>query len=131
MSNIADYLARKLFDHLFAIETFDAPASLYIGLLTAAPTNAGAYTELDKGGYSRQLVVFERSSDRSYVNDAELVFGAATEDWTTVTHIGVFDGGTTGAGNLLTWTALSDPELIRNGQQLSYPIHDIILRFRS
>jgi hypothetical protein len=56
MSNLSDYLENKLIDHLFRAQTFSAPASLYVALFTATPTDSTAGTECAGTGYSRQLI---------------------------------------------------------------------------
>ena len=56
MSAMSDYLENKLVDHLFRAQALAAPASLHIGLLTAAPSDSGGGTEVAGSNYARASV---------------------------------------------------------------------------
>ena len=56
MSAMSDYLENKLIDQLFRGQSAPPTASLYVGLLTAAPSDAGGGTEVAGNGYARVSV---------------------------------------------------------------------------
>lgn len=54
----------------------------------------GLYTErgeVASNGYARQKVNFVERSDQYWVNDADIYFPQAEENWGTITHIALFD----------------------------------------
>jgi hypothetical protein len=123
----SDYLENKLIDHLFRAGTFAKPAGLFIGLLTAAPTDAGGGTEVSGGSYARAALA---PSDTNWKatqggttgassgttgltsNAVAITFPAPTANWGTVTHFGIYDAAS--AGNLLIWDALTAARTILN-----------------
>ena len=125
----ADYLANKLIDKIFRAQSFSWPATLYLGLYTAAPSNAGGGTEVSAAGYARVALVPSLTSicgtqsagsvlassgtGGEISNNATLTFPAPTADWGTVTHGGIFDAAS--SGNLLFWGALGSPITVDNG----------------
>ena len=128
MSQASDYLENLLVDHLFRTRTFAKPTALYVGLFTAAPSDAGGGTEVTGGAYARvnlapsdtnwkatQGGTSGNSSGTSgaTANAAAITFPAPTANWGTVSHFGVFDAAS--AGNLLIWGALTATRTILNG----------------
>lgn len=124
----SDYLENKLIDHIFRSAAFAKPTGLYVGLLTAAPTDAGGGTEVVGGAYARSNLapldtnwkatqggVSGPSSGSGGVttNAVAITFPAPTANWGTVTHFGIFDAAS--GGNLLIWDALTAPRTILNG----------------
>ena len=57
MAAMSDYLENKLIDHIFRATAFTAPATIYIGLHTAAPSDTGGGTEVSGNAYARVAVV--------------------------------------------------------------------------
>lgn len=56
MGMMTDYVENKIVDWMFRGQTFTPPASLYVGLLTAAPSDSAAGTEVTGGSYARVAV---------------------------------------------------------------------------
>ena len=124
----SDYLENQLIDHLFRSGTFPKPAGLYVALFTAAPSDAGGGTEVAGGGYAR---VNLPPSDTNWQatqggpvgtstgtggrtsNAVTIAFPAASADWGTITHYGIFDAAT--AGNRLLWDAVTVPRKVLAG----------------
>lgn len=80
----------------------------YLGVLTAAPTDSSAGTEVSSGAYARQAITFAppASGDpSSMTNSAAIEFPTATAGWGTVVAWGVYDAAT--GGNLVWYGALS------------------------
>lgn len=113
---MTDYLENRLIDHLFRGRSFTAPAQLWVGLFTAAPSDAGGGTEVSGGSYARATP--GANSDTAWKatqggtpasassgtggqtsNPGTLTFPTPSAGWGLVTHFGIFDAAT--AGNLL------------------------------
>lgn len=129
MSAISDYLENKIIDWLLRGQTFTPPTTVYVGLLTAAPSDAGGGTEVSGGSYARVAVASSLSNwagsqsagstaastgtGGTTSNNAAVTFPAPTANWGAVTHFGVYDASA--AGNLLFYAALTTPKTINNG----------------
>lgn len=97
--------------------------SIYVGLHTADPTDAGTGTEVSGGAYARVAVArnvttnFAAPSDNAGAqqtqNSNAVTFPAPTANWGTVTHFGIWDAAT--GGNLLYSGAIATPRTINNG----------------
>lgn len=113
----SDYLEDKLLKHIFTSTGYTSPnASIYVGLLTAGPTDSSTgatVTEVSNANsYARVQVsawTVTGTNPTEAHNTGAIEFPTATGTWGTISHIGVFDGGTIGAGNLLAYVNLSDP----------------------
>jgi hypothetical protein len=120
MAAKSSYLEGKLLDLVLGATAYAAPATVYVGLYTAAPTDAGGGTEVSAGGYARPSVTNNATnwpaasgSPRSKANGTVITFGTPSANWGTVTHFGIFDAVT--AGNLLYWAPLTASKVINNG----------------
>ena len=111
MAEISNYLENALINGTLRATTFTAPTTIYIGLFTSDPTDAGSGTEVSGGSYARKSVTFAAPSDGASASNADVTFDQATGNWGTITHIGLFDALTT--GNLLYHTALDVTKLIQ------------------
>ncbi|REJ61262.1 MAG: hypothetical protein DWQ28_13085 [Proteobacteria bacterium] len=107
--SFTNYLEDKVLKHVFGGSAYTAPSTLYVGLFTAEPGEAGGGTEVSGNGYARQSVAMSVSgnSPTEADNDANIEFPAATGNQGTISHAGVFDAAT--GGNLLAYAAISDP----------------------
>lgn len=118
-----DYLENALLNHVLRNVSYTSPATVYVGLFTAAPTDAGGGTEVSGNGYARKAVTFGAPSTPGTVsNSAEVTFDTATPSgWGTITHFGIFDA--LSGGNLLRWNALSGgSKTIAAGDAPRFPI---------
>jgi len=128
VAQASDYLENKLIDHIFRTATFAKPTGLFVGLLTAAPSDAGGGTEVAGGSYARaglapldtnwkatQGGVSGASAGTGGLtsNAVAITYPAPTANWGTVTHFGIFDASS--GGNLLIWDALTAPRTILSG----------------
>ena len=56
MAAMSDYLENKLIDQIFRGQAYSFPSTLYIGLLTSAPTDAGSQqSRRGTPPYSREI----------------------------------------------------------------------------
>lgn len=118
---ISDYLEAKLLNFMLRNEDFSAPASVYLGLFTAAPSDAGGGTEVSGGSYARYELTggFDAPASRHTQNTSLITFPTATADWGEVTHIGIFDA--LSGGNLLFWGAYTVSQNILSGKTETIP----------
>lgn len=129
MAALTDYAENRIIDWLLRGQTFTPPATVHVGLLTAAPTDSSAGTEVSGGGYARVAVASSlanwagtqssgsttASSGTSGTtsNNNAITFPAPTANWGSVTHFAVYDAAS--AGNMLFFAALGTPKTINNG----------------
>ena len=117
MASFSNYTESKVLNYLFNGAAFSI-GTLYIGLYTAAPTDAGGGTEVTGNGYARVAVTcnttnFPTTSNGTIENDVTFNFPTPTGNWGTVTHLGLFDAAT--GGNLLLWAPLVTNRTITTG----------------
>jgi hypothetical protein len=129
MAAMSDYLENKLVDHIFRGISFTAPTTMYLGLLTVAPSDIGDGTEVTGGSYARvannplystwkgtnnEVTNVPSSGTSGTTSNAGIItFPAPTANWGVVTHFAIYDASS--AGNLLFWGALSITKTINNG----------------
>jgi len=100
--SFTDYLEEKLLEHTFRNVAYTSPTTVYVGLLSAGPTDSSSGTELSGNGYARQACAFDAySTNNKVANTSAETFTASGGDWSTVTHFGVYDASS--SGNLLAY----------------------------
>lgn len=142
MSAMSDYMENKLVDHIFRATAYTAPATLYIGLLTAAPSDSGGGTEVTGGSYARASVTPSVANFKSTngttsgassgtggltSNANSITFATPSAGWGTVTHFGIYDASTT--GNLLFWGSLGTSKTINSGDTVSFAADALTVTF--
>jgi hypothetical protein len=123
----SDFLENKLLDHMLGKTAYTMP-TVYVGLYTAAPTDAGGGTEVSGGAYARVATTgatWNAASAGSSSNAAAVTFPTASASWGTVTHFGLFDAAS--AGNMLRWGALTTSKTVGNGDTPSFGIGTLVL----
>lgn len=113
MAEMSNYLENALINATLRATTFTSPATVYVSLHTADPTDAGSGTEVSGGSYARQSATFASPSNGASATNADITFPQATGNWGTVTHIGIWDAST--SGNLYYHTALDASKAIDTG----------------
>lgn len=129
MGAMSDYLENKFIDFLLRAQAFVAPATVYVALLTAAPSDAGGGTEVAGGDYARVAVgsslanwagtqsagstTASSGTGGTTSNNNAITFPAPTANWGVVTHFAIYDAAS--GGNLLIWSALGTNKTINNG----------------
>jgi hypothetical protein len=126
----SDFLELELLDHVLGNAAYTAPATVYLALFTAAPSDAGGGTEVATGSYARKAVTNNATnwpaatSGTKTLNVAQS-FVAATANWGTITHFGIFDAST--SGNLLYWGTITPNKAVNNGDTASFAIGAIVV----
>lgn len=139
MAAMSDYLENKIVDWLFRGQTYTPPAGLFIGLLTAAPSDTGGGTEVSGNAYARvnlapsltnwagtqaaASTTASTGTSGTTSNNSAVTFPTPTASWGTVTHFGIWDAST--AGNLLFYGALNISKTINSGDTVTFPISSL------
>lgn len=139
MAAFTDFAENKLIDWLFRGQAIGitgasaaagtGPTNLYIGLLTATPTDSTAGTEVTGGSYARVTVASSLTNwagtqaaasttastgtGGTTSNNIAITFPAPTANWGVVTGVGVYDA--VSGGNLLFYSALTVSKTVNNG----------------
>ena len=129
MAAMSDYLENKLIDQLFRGQAYSFPTTVYVALLTAAPSDTGGGTEVTGGSYARVGVacnltnwagtqsagstIASSGTTGTTSNNAGVTFPSPTANWGVVTHFGIYDASS--AGNLLWFAALTVNKTVNNG----------------
>ena len=132
----SDYLEAKLLDGTLGGTNFSQPATVYMRLYTAAPSDSGGGTEVSTGvwtNYSPAAITNNSTnwpaasgtSPTIKSNGVAISFGTATVSGgpPVVTHCALWDAST--GGNMLKWAALTSSKTINNGDPVSFPIGDV------
>lgn len=108
-------LARKMLNHVLAVEHFQMPAAVYLALYPSDPGDGvNASAELSAGGYQRTRIAFSPATELgTIVSNAVCEFPTALEDWGTINGWAIFDQQT--GGNPLYHGAFETARTILNG----------------
>jgi hypothetical protein len=120
MSAMTNYLENKLIDQFLRGQVYTFPATTYVGLLTAAPSDSSAGTEVVAASYARVPVTSDLASwagtqapgsvlassgsSGETSNNVTVTFPAPNEAWNVVSHFALYDAST--GGNMLLFAAL-------------------------
>lgn len=116
MAEFSNYLENKVLDHVLRNTSYTSPTTVYVGLFTTDPTDAGTGTEVSGGSYARQALSVTTASGGIVTSSADVTFPQATANWGTVSHIGILDA--LSSGNLLMHTPLTTSKTIDSGDIL-------------
>ena len=133
MSALSNYLENEILDHMLGGGDFTRPASVFIALFTAEPSDDGGGTEAAGGDYARVEVVnnltnFPASVNGVKSNGTEISFPSPGASWGTIKAVGVFDA--LSGGNLLMHSLLPQQVTIASGDTPSWPIGTLSFSIR-
>jgi len=123
MSGFSDAYELKVLDHFTGNTAFTQPEHWWVSLFIGDPDGAG--TEVTGVDYGRVDASFGAAAGGAAANDAEIDFGVAGGDWGEVTHFGIHTTETGGA--LMASGELSASAEITSGEDVSFPIGDLVL----
>ena len=118
MAAMSNYLENAVINAVLRNTSYTSPTTVYVGLFTSDPTDAGTGTEVSGGSYARKAVSFSSPSNGVSSNSSAIEFDQATASWGTVTHMGLFDAST--SGNLLFHGALTASKVIDTGDVFKF-----------
>jgi hypothetical protein len=128
MSSFSDYTENLVLTYLFTNGSATRPTAWYVGLFTAAPSDAGGGTEVSGSGYVRKVTgtITVSGTDTTATNSAAIEFAAASGgNWGTVTHAAIFDAET--SGNMLAWAQLTTARTINDGDVFRIPASSLTI----
>lgn len=115
---MSNYLENALINATLRNTSYTSPATVYVGLFTSDPTDAGSGTEVSGGSYARKAATFGSPSNGASSISSAIEFDQATGSWGTVTHFGIYDAST--SGNLLYHGALTVSKTIDTGDVFKF-----------
>jgi hypothetical protein len=143
MAAMSDFLENRLVDQIFRGQSAPTTTTLYIGLLTAAPSDSGGGTEVSGGSYARVAVASSLANwagtqtagstttsggtSGQTSNNVAITFPTPTAGWSTVTHFGIYDAAT--GGNLLFHGALTIAKTINQADTVTFPPASLSVTF--
>jgi hypothetical protein len=96
--------------------SYTSPTTVFVGLYTSNPGDDNSGTECTGGAYARQILSVTTASAGIVTSSADVTFPQATDNWGTISHLGLLDAVT--AGNLLMHTELTTSKTITAGDVL-------------
>ncbi len=136
MAGFVDTIEQALLNHVFTDPAYTPPATLYIGLSSTTPTEAGGnITEPSTGSYARVSTVAadwgaaSGTAPATKSNTAVKTFPTATADWVAganLTHFVIFDASA--AGNAVLWGALGTANPVLNGDTPSFAAGALVVK---
>ena len=143
MSAMSDYLENKMVDQLFRGQTAPTTSTLYVALLSAAPSDSGGGTELTGGSYARVAVTSSLTNwagtqsagsttassgtGGQTSNNVAITFPTPSATWGTATHFGIYDNAS--GGNLLFYGALTIAKTINQSDTVTFPAGSLTVTF--
>lgn len=121
------YLAEALLNEVLRNTGYSPPATVYVGLYTVSPGEAGGGTEVTGGSYARQSVTFSAPSSSTTSNSGTVTFPTATANWGTVVAFAISDASS--AGNMLLYSSLSASKTINSGDTASFSAGQLSVQF--
>ena len=118
MAAMSNYLETALVNAVLRNTSYTSPTTVYVGLFTSDPTDAGSGTEVSGGSYARKAMAFASPTNGATSNSSAVEFDQATASWGTVTHFGLFDASS--SGNLLLHGALTASKTIDSGDVFKF-----------
>jgi hypothetical protein len=118
MAAMSNYLENALINATLRNTSYTTPSTVYVGLFTSDPTDAGSGTEVSGGSYARKSATFGAPSNGASTISSAIEFDQATGSWGTVTHFGIYDAST--SGNLLYHGALTASKAIDTGDVFKF-----------
>lgn len=120
MSNVTNYLEERLLKHSVGLASYTMPTT-YLALFTANPGETGSLAaEVSGGSYERKSWTPSWNAGSSRIENSALVRWDGMPA-ATVTHVGIMDGDTEGAGNMLWYGALASSVAVSAGNSFEIP----------
>jgi len=129
LSNFAEI---KVNDKMFGAVDFIPPATYYIALLTAAPTEAGVVSEANYSAYARQAFANNKTNFTSAAadgsatikNNIEVRFPTATSGTNIITYVALFDALV--AGNMYAYGILGTSKTYTTGDRPVFEVNSLV-----
>lgn len=118
-----DYFVHKIFDHMFRNQSYTPASTVYVGLLTTAPTGSdgSGAVECSASWYSRQAVTLSAASARGTSNSAQITFTSSASQAVTddIEGVAIYDAAS--SGNMLRYLKATANLVVAVGSQVIIP----------
>lgn len=131
-----DATEQALLNHVLTDPAYTPASTLYLGLSSTTPTDAGGnITEPSTGSYARVSTAAADwgaatgTAPATKSNTSTKTFSTATADWASganLTHFVIYDAST--AGNVVGWGALTTAKPVLNGDTPSFAAAALVLK---
>ena len=119
-----NFLEEKIRRHTLGIESYTLPASLFVALHTADPTEVGNVGEVTGGSYARRAATFQDDSGNGWAENVALI---RWDDLpaTTITHVSIKDASS--GGNTLYQGAMNTSRTVGAGGSYEIKAQELTL----
>lgn len=130
MGSLSDYLENKVLDHIFGVASYSPPATVYLALSTADPTEDGSgLAEPSGNNYARKAITFGVAAARMISQNADVTFNQATGPWGTITHYALFSAAS--GGNMMAYGQLTTAKQVVAGNTPKVANGEVDVSFNS
>lgn len=136
MAGFTDLVEKSLLDHFLTDPAYTPPATMYIGLSSTTPADAGTgFTEPSGGAYARvatsagDWAAATGTAPCTKTTTVAKTFPTATADWSSgapMTNFGLFSAVT--GGNLLAYGAVTTPKPVLLGDTAAFAAGALVLK---
>jgi hypothetical protein len=136
MSGFDDATERAILNHVFTDPAWTPAATLYLGLSSTTPTDAGTnFTEPASGSYARvsttatDWAAASGTAPATKANSAVKIFPTATGDWLSgvnLTYFGLFEA--LSGGTPIVFGLLVTPKAVLSGDTAQFGAGALIIR---
>jgi hypothetical protein len=132
-SGIGQSEANTILNSRFQNSSATGPATIYLAVFTAAPSDTGLGTEVSGGSYARQAVTcnstnFPNASAGAITQANAVTWPTATANWGTITDE-AYCAASSGGTQPLYWGDLTANQVINNGNTLQNNANSITISF--
>lgn len=134
MGSLTDFAEDAMLDHVFNKLSYTPPATVYVALATADPTDAATGASMSEvanaNGYVRTAITLSAAAARRITQSGAVTFPQASGGgWGTATHWALVSSNTYGAGDVLAAGAFVASKLINDGNTPSIATTEIYAEF--
>lgn len=132
MGSLTNFAENEIMDHIFngadgAGSVYTPPATVYLSLHTADPTDTGSMAaECTGTSYARKAIAFTAAATRALTQTGVVTFDQAGGAWGTISHWGICDQLAAG-GNMLAYGAFAVSKSIVSGNTASVATTEVVI----
>ena len=131
MANMTDSFEKEILDGVLGVTALTTPATVYLALFLADPTESGDVTnEVVADDYARLSLdtLFSAATSDTSVNTSDITFPTTTSAWGAVSHIGYMKSGTKTADDMMVYSALDTIAVVGSGHDFVFPVGNLSLK---
>lgn len=128
MTAFSDYMEAQIVNHFLRNTPAPSPATVYLALFTADPTDAAAANETNYTNYLRQSsswTAIDASGETKNTNALTFPANGNASAAAVITHAAIFDAPT--GGNMLLHGPLTENKTIPVGDVLAFAPESLVL----